>query len=100
ADFTRSKAGVVKETPFRLIAELTRRRFGAAILQSLSKSERPPNSAVWPSPEIAALLAWKSAMMAATPGTRPRSRNRARKSHGRSGAMLGRRTKKATLNLS
>src|SRR5215470_3522983 len=92
ADFTRSKAGVVKVTPFQLIAELTHRKFGAIVLQSLSRSERPRKSAVWPSPEIAALPAWKLAMMAATPGTKQRSQNRARKSHGRFGAMPGRRT--------
>src|SRR6516225_4189153 len=99
ADFTRSKAGVVKVTPFRLIAELMRRRFGAITSPSLSKSERPPNSAAWLSAAIAALAAWKLAMTEARPGTRPRSQNRARKSHGRYGAMLGRRTKKATPNL-
>src|SRR6516162_7495803 len=99
ADFTKSKAGVVKETPSRLIAELTHRRFGAIVLQSFSKSERPPNCAVWPSAEIAALPAWKSAMMAAILGTRPRSQNQARKSHGRSGAMLGRRPKKGDTEL-
>src|SRR5215831_1069110 len=89
ADFTRSKAGVVKVTRFRRIAESTRLRFGAIISQSLSKSEKPPNSAAWPSAAIAALAVLKSATMAATLGTRLRSQNRAQKSHGRSGAMLG-----------